>query len=84
MKNQRKLYEIAFEIRRDWDEKISHHARPYLDAMFDLSDIHDKYFYDSGASIVGYFLANARSWKGEIARNIKKELNTMLTKYYKS
>lgn len=73
----RPLYEIAVEIREDWGRKISPYAKPYLEAMEDLISIHDRYGMDSANSIVNYFLANARSWQGETARRIKKELKEM-------
>ena len=71
------LSNIAAEIRDDW-KKISPHAAPYLDAMGDLENITDNYFMDSGVSIVAYFLSNASSWRGSVAKDIKKELNKRL------
>ena len=73
----RNLSEIAREIRKDWT-KVYFGAVPYLDAMGTLNSITDSYGFDSGKSIVAYFLANAGTWRGEVARNIKKELNKML------
>ena len=77
-KMTRPLYKIAQEIRKDWEPKISLHARPYLDAMSTLNSIDDNYYFDSGDSIVAYFLGNAQGWRGETARRVKKELNEML------
>lgn len=76
-KQNRPLSEIAREIRKDW-QKPYFGAVPYLDAMSTLDKISDNYYMDSGSSIVIYFLANAQTWKGEKAREIKKELNAML------
>lgn len=73
----RPLYEIASEIRSDW-KKVSPYAAPYLSAMSTLRSIEDNYIFDSGRSIVSYFLANAGTWKGETARRIKAELKSML------
>ena len=53
-------------------------AVPYIQAMRYLSDITDDYGYDSGESIVRYFLANAGTWRGEDARRIKAELRKMI------
>lgn len=72
----RPLYEIAREIRKDW-KNISPYAAPYLSAMATLESIEDNYIYDSGRSIVAYFLANAGSWRGETAKRIKAELRAM-------
>jgi hypothetical protein len=73
----RPLYEIAAEIRKDW-KPVNYAAKPYLDAMETLDKITDNYGMDSGTMIVAYFLGNAGTWKGEKAREIKKELNAML------
>ena len=72
----RTLSAIATEIRKDWT-KVYFGAVPYLDAMQTLDSIEDDYYYDSGKKIVLYFLANASTWRGETARRVKKELNTM-------
>lgn len=72
----RPLHEIAHEIRKDW-KKVYFGAVPYLDAMGTLSDINENYLFDSGKSVVLYFLANATTWKGETARRIKAELKTL-------
>lgn len=73
----RPLYEIAREIRKDW-QKVNYAAKPYLDAMASLDSIEDKYHYDSGKSVVLYFLSNASSWRGENAKRIKAELRSMV------
>lgn len=75
--SEMKLYELAREIRRDW-KNVNYAARPYLDAMRDLIGISDAFGYDSGESIVRYFLANATGWRGQKAREIKAELNRRL------
>jgi hypothetical protein len=53
-------------------------AVPYLEAMRSLNSLSDNYYDDSAESIVRYFLSNAMTWKGEAARQIKAELNSML------
>lgn len=73
----RSLSTIAVEIRRDW-KKPYFGAMPYLQAMMCLDSVNDNYGFDTGKSIVIYFLANAGTWKGETARRIKKELNAMI------
>jgi hypothetical protein len=73
----RNLSEIASEIRSNWSN-VYFGAVPYLDAMSTLDSIEDDYILDSGRSIVAYFLANAGTWRGEVARRVKKELNKML------
>ena len=72
----RSLSVIAAEIRKDW-KKPYFGAVPYLNAMMCLDKITDNYGFDTGKSIILYFLANAGTWKGETARRIKKELNAM-------
>lgn len=72
----RKLSEIAEEIKVNWT-KISPHAKPYLDAMRTLNSIDDKYYADDAQSIVLYFLSNAGTWRGEVAKRVKLELKSM-------
>lgn len=73
----RSINTIAQEISADWN-KVYFGAVPYLEAMHQLNSIDDNYYYDSGKSVVRYFLANAQSWRGDKAREIKKELKAML------
>ena len=73
----RPLYEIANEIRKDW-RNVYFGAKPYLDAMRSLDKITDMYIFDTAKTIIAYFLGNAGTWRGEVAKRIKKELNDML------
>lgn len=73
----RTLHEIAVETLQLW-QKPYFGARPYLDAMLRLNSIDEMYGYDTGRSVVNYFLANATTWRGEDARRIKSELKQML------
>lgn len=75
----RTFKEIALEIREKW-ENVSPHAKPYLDAMacIDSSDKNAKYYYDSAAFIVAYFLSNAIGFQGDDAIRIKAELKSMI------
>lgn len=67
---------IANEIASDW-KSVNFGAKPYLSAMFSLNKISDYYGCDSAKSIVLYFLANAQTWRGDKAREIKAELKAM-------
>ena len=73
----RNLSVIAREIESDW-KKVYFGAVPYLDAMHSLNSVNDPYGMESGKSIVMYFLSKATTWRGETARNVKKELKLML------
>ncbi len=73
----RSLHAIAREIRQSWP-KVYFGAVPYLDAMSELSSVGDVYGCDSAESIVRYFLANAKTWRGSTARRVKAELNAAL------
>lgn len=75
----RPLSNIAHDIRRDW-QNVSYAAKPYLAAMFDLDSVDDAYMFDTGRSIVLYFLANAAAWRGPVAKVIKTELKEALRK----
>lgn len=67
------LNELAALIRKDW-KNVYFGAVPYLQAMRNLNSVDDDYGMDSGKSIVRYFLANASTWRGEVAKAVKTEL----------
>jgi len=73
----RSIATIAYEIKKDWSN-VNYAAKPYLDAMTALNAIDDDYYYDSGKSVVRYFLSNASSWRGDKAKAIKAELKAIL------
>jgi len=73
----RSLNEIASEIDSDWT-KVSVYARPYLDAMHTLISVNDSYGADSARSVVLYFLSNASTWRGPVARELKLELKALI------
>jgi hypothetical protein len=81
--NGRPLHIIAREIAKTWP-KVNYAAAPYLSAMRSLNSISDNYEYDSGYSVVAYFLSNATGWRGPEAKRIKAELNAMLKAHNKS
>ena len=72
----RPIYQIAQEIASEW-KNVNYAAKPYLDAMYSLNSIDDKYILDSGKSVVLYFLGNARSFKGPKAKELKAELKKL-------
>jgi hypothetical protein len=75
------IAQIARMIDKDWAKQgkgVNYAARPYLDAMYSMEKITDPYFCDSGESVVAYFLSNATSWKGPVAKAVKLKLNKML------
>lgn len=90
----RSLSEIANEIIADFQreykdaikvgKKAKHwrqkyiYALAYVEPMLCLLSIDDTYGMDSGRSIVAYALGNLTTWKGDKAREIKKELNKLL------
>ena len=49
-----------------------------------IDQIGDMFVADTAVSVVGYFLANAQSWRGEVAREIKGDLNTLCALHFKS
>jgi len=73
----RSIATIAAEIRRDW-KTVNYAAQPYLNAMFSLDNVTDRYGYDSATSIINYFLSNASTWRGETAKRIKAELKQLV------
>lgn len=74
--------EIAYDIQNNW-KPVHAYAAPYVSAMRELIKITDKYILDSGSSVIAYALANMNTWRGEKAREVKHELNTLLNIYRK-
>jgi hypothetical protein len=72
------LGDIAWIILRDW-RQVNFAAMPYLQAMNTMTNISDSYGADSGSSIVAYFLSNANSWHGPVAKAVKAELKARLS-----
>jgi hypothetical protein len=75
--NKRTLSEIASEIKRDW-KNVNYAAKPNLGAMGSFSTVNDTFGYDSARSVVLYFLSNASSWRGDVAKRVKAELKAHL------
>ena len=71
------LSTLANVIRLDW-KKPYFGAVPYLAALRTLESVRDTYGADDGRSIVRYFLSNATTWRGSIARAVKAELQRRL------
>jgi hypothetical protein len=78
----RTISQIAAEISKDWKATskngIYFGAKPYLEAMFSLTDAKSKYGMDSASSIVNYFLANASTYRGAKAKELKAELKKII------
>ena len=73
----RPIFEIAAEIKADW-KNVYFGAVPYLAAMGRLNSVNDMYGADSADSIIIYFLGNATTWRGEVARRVKAELKALI------
>jgi hypothetical protein len=72
----RPIHTIASEILQDW-KRPYFGAVPYLAAMQSLDTIDDDYGYDDARTVILYFMANATTWRGEKAREIKAELKAL-------
>ncbi len=68
-----KIHEIADIISATW-HNVSPYASLYLTAMHYLETVHEFYGVDSGETVVAYFLENAQTYQGAIARLVKAEL----------
>lgn len=71
------INQIAAIIRMDW-KKVNFAAKPYLNAMLDIVDVNEKYGFDDARGIILYFLGNATSWRGDVAKAVKAELKHRL------
>lgn len=71
------IRQLAGIIKADW-KNVYFGAVPYLDAMMLLEKIEDRYIMEDGRTIVLYFLSNAKTWRGDVAKAVKAELNRRL------
>ena len=69
----RALYEIAADVRADW-KNVYFGAVPYLEALEQLDKVTDQFYAEDAKTQILYFLSNATTWRGEVARNVKAEL----------
>ncbi len=76
-KNFRPINEIAKEVDANW-KNVYFGALPYLNAMYSLNSVNDVYGCDSAKYILNYFLANAQTWRGEVAKRVKAEIKMMV------
>lgn len=74
-----KISEIAAIIYANWP-KIYFGAVPYLEAIYSLQTINDRYGEDSAKVILLYFLSNATTWRGEVAKEVKRKLKDLISK----
>jgi hypothetical protein len=77
MAHLRPIYAIARDILLHW-KKPYFGAIPYLQVMSTLSTTQDIILNDRGDLIVRYFLANATTFRGDSARQLKAELKQHL------
>lgn len=79
MKTNRTFRQIALEIKETWKNQYFG-AKPYVDALLtlDTSDPSAPYIFETAKDMVIGFLANAQTFRGEVAKNLKQELKNMI------
>ena len=73
----RPISEVARDIKHHWQSPYFG-AVPYLQAMLQLEHVTDMYGMDDARGIILYFLSNANTFRGEVARRLKQELKDIL------
>lgn len=68
---------VLASITREFWSRPYFGAVPYLAAMASMDSFTDDYGQDSGKSIGLYFLANATTWRGPIAKAIKARIKEL-------
>lgn len=79
----RSLNVIFNEVDQSWTNPYFG-AVPYIRALKSLDNLNDMFVNDKAVDLVRYFLSNAQTWKGVVARRIKKELKQMISSYEKN
>jgi hypothetical protein len=77
-----KISEIARLISADWP-RVYFGAVPYLEAMYSLETINDRFGEDSARVIILYFLSNANTWRGETAKAVKSKLKELMSENFR-
>jgi hypothetical protein len=67
---------LAMIIKSHWP-KMYFGAVPYVDAMRTMGSFNEPYGCDSGWEIGLYFLANANTWRGEVAKAVKARMKEL-------
>lgn len=68
-----KLYELVDVITADW-KRPYFGAVPYIEAMGYCETVDTPYGCEDGKTQVIYFLSNANTWRGPVAKAVKAEL----------
>jgi hypothetical protein len=74
--HKRLILEIARDIQAEWTN-VHYAAKPYLEAMLEMTTMDKAFGMDNAYSIILYFLGNASSFRGPKARELKAELKAM-------
>ena len=79
MDKKRTFQQIARDIKSTW-LNVYFGAVPYLEALLtlDTTDPEALYGVETAGDIVRYFLANAQTFRGTDAKQLKAELKFML------
>ena len=78
-KKIRTFQQVARDIKSAW-LNVYFGAVPYLEALLqlDTADPGALYINETAKDIALYFLANARTFRGDTAKSLKAELKTMI------
>ena len=79
MDKKRTFQQIAKDIKSTW-MNVYFGAVPYLEALLtlDTTDSATLYGVETAGDITRYFLANAQTFRGADAKQLKAELKSML------
>ena len=71
--SQLNLGQLAAICKADW-KKPNFAAVPYLNALSQLHSVTDRFYAEDAHGIVLYFISNAGTWRGPLAKSVKAEL----------
>lgn len=71
------ISDISRVVRKNW-AKPNFAAVPYIESMGHCETLESRYIAEDGATQVVYFLSNATTWRGDVAKLVKAELNRRL------
>lgn len=72
------IRELMQIVKSDW-QRPYFGAVPYIEALLQCETMDSRYLFETARDLVPYFLCNANTWRGEIAKEVKAELKQRLS-----
>lgn len=72
------IRELFLIVKSDW-QRPYFGAVPYIQALLECETMDSRYLFETARDLVPYFLSNAATWRGPVAKEVKAELKRRLS-----